>query len=132
MLCPSCPPDEATLELGAVDDERRLTEVGRELARLPKVSGSVDTSKVYVTQAVNEVLTKAEDEAKTLKCEIRAMHGDRCRLGNHNRGQPTRSDDSRDGSTKFSDDSRDDAIHLSCESIQCTRLKCLNGVLADH
>ncbi len=47
---------------GAVD-----LAVGRELDRLPKVSGSVDTSKVYVTQAVNEVLTKAEDEAKSLK-----------------------------------------------------------------
>ena len=41
--------------------------VDRELERLPKVSGSVDTSKVYVTQAMNEVLTRAEDEAETLK-----------------------------------------------------------------
>jgi ATP-dependent Clp protease ATP-binding subunit ClpB len=44
--------------------------VDRELDRLPKVSGSVDTSKVYVTQAVNEVLTRAEDEAKSLKDEF--------------------------------------------------------------
>ncbi|MBI5770056.1 MAG: ATP-dependent chaperone ClpB [Verrucomicrobia bacterium] len=41
--------------------------VDRELERLPKVTGSVDTSKVYVTQAVNDVLTRAEDEAKSLK-----------------------------------------------------------------
>jgi len=41
--------------------------VERELERLPKVSGSVDTSKIYVTQSVNEVLTRAEDEAKSLK-----------------------------------------------------------------
>jgi len=41
----------------------------RELDRLPKVSGSVDTSKVYVTQAVNEVFTRAEAEAKKLKDE---------------------------------------------------------------
>ncbi|MDE3084838.1 MAG: type VI secretion system ATPase TssH, partial [Verrucomicrobiota bacterium] len=41
----------------------------RELDRLPKVSGSVDTSKVYVTQAVNDTLTHAENEAKTLKDE---------------------------------------------------------------
>ena len=41
--------------------------VERELERLPKVSGSVDTSKVYVTQAVNEVLTRAEAEAEKLK-----------------------------------------------------------------
>ncbi len=43
--------------------------VERELERLPKVSGAVDTSKVYVTQAVNDVLTKAEDEAEKLKDE---------------------------------------------------------------
>ncbi|QYM79576.1 ATP-dependent chaperone ClpB [Horticoccus luteus] len=44
--------------------------VDRELERLPKVSGSVDTSKIYVTQAVNEVLTRAEDEAGKLKDEF--------------------------------------------------------------
>jgi ATP-dependent Clp protease ATP-binding subunit ClpA len=33
--------------------------VERELDRLPKVSGAVDASKVYVTQAVNEALTRA-------------------------------------------------------------------------
>ncbi len=44
--------------------------VERELERLPKVSGSVDTSKIYVTQAVNEVLTRAETEAKKLKDEF--------------------------------------------------------------
>ncbi len=42
----------------------------RELERIPKISGSVDTSKVYVTQAVNEVLTRAEAEAKSLKDEF--------------------------------------------------------------
>src|ERR1043165_2216220 len=44
--------------------------VERELEKLPKVSGAVDTSKVYVTQAVNEVLTNAEDEAEKLKDEF--------------------------------------------------------------
>jgi ATP-dependent Clp protease ATP-binding subunit ClpB len=44
--------------------------VERELERLPKVTGAVDTSKIYVTQAVNDVLTKAEDEAKSLKDEF--------------------------------------------------------------
>jgi ATP-dependent Clp protease ATP-binding subunit ClpB len=39
----------------------------RELDRLPRVSGSVDVSKIYVTQAVNEVLTRAEKEAEKLK-----------------------------------------------------------------
>src|SRR5690625_5219887 len=43
--------------------------VGRELERLPKVSGSVDTSRIYVTQAFNEVLTRAENEAGQLKDE---------------------------------------------------------------
>lgn len=43
---------------------------GRELDRLPQVSGSVDASKVYVTQAVNEALTRAEEEAKGLKDEF--------------------------------------------------------------
>jgi ATP-dependent Clp protease ATP-binding subunit ClpB len=43
--------------------------VERELGRLPKVSGAVDTSKVYVTQAVNEALTRAEEEADKLKDE---------------------------------------------------------------
>ena len=41
----------------------------RELDRLPKVSGSVDVSKTYVTQAVQEVLTRAEEAAAKLKDE---------------------------------------------------------------
>ena len=41
----------------------------RELERLPKVSGAVDVSKIYVTQALNEVLTQAEAEAEQLKDE---------------------------------------------------------------
>src|SRR5215207_4579032 len=44
--------------------------VERELERLPKVSGAVDASKVYVTQAVNETLTRAEGEAEKLKDEF--------------------------------------------------------------
>ena len=40
--------------------------VERELERLPKVTGSVDTSKIYVTQSGNEVLTRAENEARSL------------------------------------------------------------------
>ena len=41
----------------------------RELDRLPKVTGSVDVSKIYVSQAVNAVLTRAEEEAGKLKDE---------------------------------------------------------------
>ena len=44
--------------------------VEREVERLPKVSGAVDTSKVYVTQAVNDALTRAEEEAEKLKDEF--------------------------------------------------------------
>ena len=44
--------------------------VERELERLPRVSGAVDASKVYVTQAVNEAFTRAEAEAATLKDEF--------------------------------------------------------------
>ena len=40
--------------------------VERELERIPKVTGSVDTSKIYVTQSVNDVLTRGEEEAKSL------------------------------------------------------------------
>ncbi|MBL9186769.1 MAG: ATP-dependent chaperone ClpB [Opitutaceae bacterium] len=40
--------------------------VERELDRLPKITGSVDTSKIYVTQSVNDALTRAEGEAKSL------------------------------------------------------------------
>ncbi len=42
----------------------------RELDRLPSVSGSVDNSKIYVTQSTNEALTRAESEAKSLKDEF--------------------------------------------------------------
>jgi ATP-dependent Clp protease ATP-binding subunit ClpB len=44
--------------------------VDRELERIPKVTGSVDASKIYVTQAVNDVLTRAEAEARDLKDEF--------------------------------------------------------------
>src|SRR5579883_3298228 len=42
----------------------------REIDRLPKISGSIDVSKIYITQAVNEVLTRAEEEANQLKDEF--------------------------------------------------------------
>ncbi len=44
--------------------------VQRELDRLPSVTGSVDASTIYVTQAVNNVLTCAEKEAQQLKDEF--------------------------------------------------------------
>ncbi len=42
----------------------------RELERIPKVSGAVDVSKIYVTQAVHEVLARAAEEAEQLKDEF--------------------------------------------------------------
>ncbi len=57
------------LDKMAMAPSAMLLAVERELERLPKVSGSVDTSKIYVTQAVNEVLTRAEEEAEKLKDE---------------------------------------------------------------
>lgn len=44
--------------------------VQRELDRLPSVTGSVDASKIYVTQAVNNILTRAEKEAQQLQDEF--------------------------------------------------------------
>ena len=57
--------DQAGLTVSAL-----LLSAQRELDRIPTVSGSVDTSKIYVTQAVNEALTRAEAEAKQLKDEF--------------------------------------------------------------
>ncbi len=45
----------------------------RELERMPKVSGSVDVSKIYVTQALSAVLTRAEEEANQLKDEFMSV-----------------------------------------------------------
>ncbi len=41
--------------------------IERELDRLPTVTGSVDSSKVFVTSAMNDVLTRSEVEARQLK-----------------------------------------------------------------
>ena len=53
-------------KLGLTTSAMQLA-VERELEKLPKVTGSVDTSKIYVTQSVNDVLTRGEEEAKSLK-----------------------------------------------------------------
>lgn len=47
-----------------------LAAAERELDRLPRVSGNIDVSKIYVTQAVNAVFTRAETEAEKLKDEF--------------------------------------------------------------
>jgi ATP-dependent Clp protease ATP-binding subunit ClpB len=43
--------------------------VEQELARRPKVSGDSEEGKVYVTQALNELLVRADDQARRLKDE---------------------------------------------------------------
>ena len=42
----------------------------RELEKLPRTAGSVDVSKVYVTQALNQVFAEAEKEATRLQDEF--------------------------------------------------------------
>ncbi|MBN2068576.1 MAG: ATP-dependent chaperone ClpB [Opitutales bacterium] len=41
--------------------------LARELDKLPKVTGSVDTSQIYITQAVQDVFTEAEKQAARMK-----------------------------------------------------------------
>ena len=60
--------DKLSIPPGAVQ-----LSVERELERIPKVTGSVDTSKIYVTQAVNDVLTRGEEEAKSLKDDFMSV-----------------------------------------------------------
>jgi len=60
----------ALVEKLGLTSSAMLLAVDRELDHLPRVSGSVDVSKIYVTQAVNEVLTRAEEEATKLKDEF--------------------------------------------------------------
>ena len=43
--------------------------VGRELDRLPAVTGSVDATNIYITQALQDAINKAEAAAKRLKDE---------------------------------------------------------------
>ncbi|MBT6380671.1 MAG: chaperone protein ClpB, partial [Opitutales bacterium] len=41
----------------------------RELDKLPQVSGSFDSSKIFITPSLSDVFTKAETEAENLKDE---------------------------------------------------------------
>lgn len=41
----------------------------RELGKLPSVSGSIDSSKIFITPSLGDVFTKAEEEATNLKDE---------------------------------------------------------------
>lgn len=59
----------ALLEKMQITPSALQLSLERELERLPKVSGSVDTAKIYVTQALNTALTKAEEEARQMNDE---------------------------------------------------------------
>jgi ATP-dependent Clp protease ATP-binding subunit ClpB len=54
--------------LGAAVPQLRA-RVEEELGRKPRVSGATEEGKIYVTQALNELLVKAGDHAKRLKDE---------------------------------------------------------------
>jgi ATP-dependent Clp protease ATP-binding subunit ClpB len=55
------------LERIGVSVQELVSRVTGELEHRPKVSGSTEEGKVYVTQPLNELLVKAEDQAKRLK-----------------------------------------------------------------
>src|SRR5206468_404274 len=58
------------LEAAAVAPRAVEEAVERELARKPQVSGpAAGPSQTYITQRLSQVLTKAEDEMRTLKDE---------------------------------------------------------------
>jgi len=45
----------------------------RELGKLPAVSGSIDSSKIFITPSLGDVFTKAEEEATNLKDEYMSV-----------------------------------------------------------
>src|SRR5262249_54990381 len=58
------------LERMNVDVGSFSSELAQDLAKRPKVGGSgAEPGKVYITQRLNQILVKAEDEAKRLKDE---------------------------------------------------------------
>ena len=52
-----------------VSDSAIELSLSRELNRKPKVTGGIDPSRIYLTQALNNALTQAESEALQLKDE---------------------------------------------------------------
>ena len=52
-----------------VSDSAIESSLSRELNRKPKVTGGIDPSRIYLTQALNNALTQAESEALQLKDE---------------------------------------------------------------
>src|SRR5208337_1748298 len=57
-------------EKAKVPPDLLKTKVEQELSRIPRVSGDTTTGQgLYVTQRLNKLLAKAQDEAKRLKDE---------------------------------------------------------------
>jgi ATP-dependent Clp protease ATP-binding subunit ClpB len=53
-----------------IDPDRVAKQVEEEIAKRPRVSGSsVEANKVYITQRLNQIFVRADDEAKRLKDE---------------------------------------------------------------
>ena len=52
-----------------ISDSAIELSLSRELNRKPKVTGRIDASHIYLTQALNNALTQAESEALQLKDE---------------------------------------------------------------
>ena len=60
----------SVLKLGGVDRDIVRRKLADELAKVPHVTGSgTDSSQIYVTQRLNRVLARAEQEAGKLKDE---------------------------------------------------------------
>ena len=56
-----------------VSDSAIDLSLSRELNRKPKVTGGIDPSRIYLTQALNNALTQAESEALQLKDEYLSL-----------------------------------------------------------
>src|SRR5262249_18698668 len=59
----------AILNKAGFDVDAIRTRVAQEIQRLPKVSGSTPAGQIYITNRMNQLFTKAEDEAKAFKDE---------------------------------------------------------------
>jgi ATP-dependent Clp protease ATP-binding subunit ClpB len=59
----------AVLNKAGFDADAIRTSVAQAVERLPKVSGSTPAGQIYVTNRLNQLFTKAEDEARSFKDE---------------------------------------------------------------
>jgi len=59
----------AVLNKAGFDVDAIRANVAQAIERLPKVSGSTPAGQIYITNRLNQLFTKAEDEARTFKDE---------------------------------------------------------------